>query len=81
MNEKQQSLGVLITSNHFAPTSCIGHLGASTPSTSPRGDVVVSTNVIIDFPLKHDMLQAERFEVHEMLSKSCHNLQVEDVVG
>jgi hypothetical protein len=27
------------------------------------------------------MLQVERLEVHEMLSKSCRNLQVEDVVG
>lgn len=27
------------------------------------------------------MIQVERLQVHEMLSKSCHNLQVEDFVG
>lgn len=80
LNDKQQSLGVLISSNHFAPTSCNGHSTTLTPPTSPRGDVVVSIDVVVNSPLKHDILQSKRLEVHEVLSKSCHNLQVEDVV-
>ncbi len=74
-------MGVLISSSCFVPTSCISHSSALTPSTSPRGDVVVNINVVVNFPWKHDILQIERLELLEMLSNSCHNLQVEDVIG
>jgi hypothetical protein len=74
LNDKQQSLGVLISSNHFAPTSCNGHSTTLTPPTSPRGDVAINIDVVVNFPLKHEKLQAERLEMHEMLSKSCHKV-------
>jgi hypothetical protein len=60
----------------MAPTSWIRHLGALTPSTSPRGtNVDAMGDVIVDSPMKHE-LQAKKV-VHESPSKLHHNLQVE----
>jgi hypothetical protein len=74
---KQQSLGVLNTS-WLALTSCIGHLGALTPPTSPRAiDVLVVGDVIVDPPMKHVHVKKV---VCELPSKLDHNLQMEDAI-